>query len=201
MQLGRELRIVGQLELLYPVRLEAIGTPDPLRRADADPQAFAVAEPVRWLAPGGGPASVSATTRSATVGPSGGMREGRVLSRQSPAIPASRKRSCQRQITVLALPVASMISAVPRPFAVRRMILARQPGFCGLLRLATTAASSLRSAALSRILVRFPRLAHASHQGSPQPNRNVRFGPILLRTGLGRDRGPQDLVGHSRRCP
>src|SRR5436190_9646742 len=63
-----------------------------------------MAEPVQWLAAGGGPASVMATTRSATSGLSGGMRDGRVLSRQSPAAPSLRNRSCQRQITVLALP-------------------------------------------------------------------------------------------------
>src|SRR6478609_8232354 len=62
---------------------------------------------------GGGPAKVRATTRSATSGRSGGMRAGRVLSRQSPVTPSSPNRSCQRQITVLALPVARMMSAVP----------------------------------------------------------------------------------------
>jgi len=36
-QLGGKLRIVGQLELAYPVRLEAMSTPYPLYRADADP--------------------------------------------------------------------------------------------------------------------------------------------------------------------
>src|SRR5690242_5588689 len=57
----------------------------------------------------------------------------------SPAAPCSRNLSCQRQITVLALPVISMISAVPRPSAVRRTIFARQTCFCGLLRLANCA--------------------------------------------------------------
>ncbi len=105
------------------------------------PAAFAIAEPLQWLAAGGGPANVRATTRLATSGLSGGMRDRRVLSRQRPAAPSSRKRSCQRQITVLALPVACMISAVPRPSAVRSTIFARQTCFCGLLRLATTASS------------------------------------------------------------
>src|SRR5271166_5266779 len=95
LELGRELRIVGQLKAPYQMRSQAMGAP------------------VQWLAAGGGPAKVMATTRSATAGLSGGMREGRVLSRQSPAAPPSRNRSCQRQITVLALPVARMISAVP----------------------------------------------------------------------------------------
>jgi len=78
----------------------------------------------------------------------------RVLSRQRPAAPSSRKRSCQRQITVLAFPVACMISAVPQPSAVRRTIFARQTCFCGLWRLETTASSLLRSAAFNRIFVR-----------------------------------------------
>src|SRR3979490_2098081 len=36
-QFGRKLRIVGQLELAYPVRLEATSTPYPLHRTDAGP--------------------------------------------------------------------------------------------------------------------------------------------------------------------
>jgi len=93
------------------------------------PAALAIAAPVQWLAAGGGPARVRAITRSAFSEASGGMREGRVLSRQSPAAPASRNRCCQRQITVLAFLVARMISAVPWPLAVRRMIFARQTCF------------------------------------------------------------------------
>lgn len=95
--------------------------------------ALAMAEPVQWLAASGGPASVMATMRSATSGLSGGMREGRVLSRQSPAAPSSRNRSCERQITVLVLPVVCTIAAVPQRSAVKRMIFARQTsvGCCG----------------------------------------------------------------------
>src|ERR1700731_237663 len=36
-QFGGKLRIVGQLELAHPVRLEAMSTPYPLHRADANP--------------------------------------------------------------------------------------------------------------------------------------------------------------------
>jgi hypothetical protein len=36
-QFGDKLRIVGQLELTHPVRLEAMSTPYPLHRADANP--------------------------------------------------------------------------------------------------------------------------------------------------------------------
>ena len=134
-------------------------------------------------AAGGGPANVRATTRLATSGLSGGMRDRRVLSRQRPAAPSSRKRSCQRQITVLALPVACMISAVPRPSAVRSTTLARQACFCGLLRLATTASSYGRLGSIGCLFARAsPRLAHASPSGNPQANRSVRFGPLALMT-------------------
>src|SRR5262245_35899666 len=115
------------------------------------PTALAMAAPVQWVAFGGGPDKVKVTTRSTTSGGSGGIREGRVLSRHSPATPSAPNRSCQRQMTVLAFPVRRMISALPRPSAVRRMILARQTYFCGLFRLPTTASNSVRSAALNLI--------------------------------------------------
>src|SRR5258708_1465238 len=101
---------------------------------------------LQGVAGGGGRANVRGPMRLAIAGLSGGVRDRRVLSRQRPAAPSSRKRCCQRQITVLALPVACMISAVPRPLAVRSTIFARQTCFCGLLRLATTASSLLRAA-------------------------------------------------------
>jgi hypothetical protein len=112
-ELGRGLRIVGQLEPADQMRPQAMSAPDPLHRADANPSRprHRRARPMA-----GGrrrPAKVRATTRSATFGLSGGIRKGRVLSRQSPATPSSPNRSYQRQITVLALPVARMISAVP----------------------------------------------------------------------------------------
>lgn len=117
------------------------------------PQAFAIAAPVQWLAAGGGPANVRDTTRSAIPGARGGIREGRVLSRQRPAMPASWNRSCQRQMSVLALPVVRMISPVPCPSAVSRTILARQTCFRGLFRLATTASRTARSLRFRRRLV------------------------------------------------
>ena len=46
-QFSGKLRIGGQLELAYPVRLEAVSTPYPLHRADANPAACAIAEPVQ----------------------------------------------------------------------------------------------------------------------------------------------------------
>src|SRR5205809_4239583 len=117
------------------------------------PTALAMAAPVQWVACAGGPAKVKATTRSAISGLNGGMRDGRVLSRHSPAAPSEPNRSCQRQMTVLAFPVRRMISAVPCPAAVSRTILARQTCFCGLFRLATTTFNAARSVALSLIWV------------------------------------------------
>lgn len=112
-QLGREVRVFGKFELAYPVRAQAMGAPAPLHRADADAEASAIAAPVQWVAAAGGPPKVSATTLSAIFGSRGGIRDGRVLSRHSPATLSAPNRSCQRHITVLALPVWRMISAVP----------------------------------------------------------------------------------------
>ena len=112
-ELGRKLGIVGQLEPADQMRPQAMSTPIRCTELTLIPAAFAIAAPVQWLAVGGGPAKVRATTRSATSGRSGGMRAGRVLSRQSPVTPSWPNRSCQRRITVLALPVARMMSAVP----------------------------------------------------------------------------------------
>jgi hypothetical protein len=39
-QLGPELGVAGQLELAHPVRLEAVRSPDPLHRTDADADCF-----------------------------------------------------------------------------------------------------------------------------------------------------------------
>lgn len=92
-------------------------------------------------------------TRAITLRSSGGLREGRVLSRNSPSPPACMKRSCQRQTTDLLLPVRRMISAVPKPSAVSKTIRARQTCFWGLLRLATIAASRRRSAAFTFTMI------------------------------------------------
>jgi hypothetical protein len=78
---------------------------------------------------GGGSVWVSATTRSATAGGSGAIRDGRVLSRNSPSTPSCMNRSCQRHRQVLLLPVRRMISLVPRPSAVNSTIRARHTCF------------------------------------------------------------------------
>ena len=83
--------------------------------------------------------------------PSGGTREGRVLSRRRPSTPASAKRSCQRQTQVFDVPVRRMISTVPRPAAESSTISARQTCFCGAFRLLTIPSSRPRSEALRTI--------------------------------------------------
>src|SRR5215472_17077924 len=88
-------------------------------------------------------------TRSTVAAGSGGMREGRVLSRLSPSTPSCMKRSCQRQTTVLPLPTARAMALVPAPSAVRTMIRARQTCFCGLLRLPMIVSSRTRSSAVT----------------------------------------------------
>jgi hypothetical protein len=123
-----------------------MSSPDALNRADADPGRLG------HRGCGGGPAKVKATTRSATPGPKGGMRDGRVLSHHSPAMPSAPNRSCQRQMTVLAFSIRRMISVVPWPSEVNRTIFARQTCFWGLFRLATTASNARRSAPLISLL-------------------------------------------------
>src|SRR3954467_6164408 len=60
------------------------------------PAALAIMAAVQCVVSPGGSSWVSAITRSATCGPKGGIREGRVLSRRSPSMPSRTKRSCQR---------------------------------------------------------------------------------------------------------
>ena len=93
------------------------------------PAALAIMAPVQWVASPGGSLSVRATMRSASSSPSGGMREGRVLSRSKPSTPSRMKRSCQRQTQVFDLAVRRMISPVPNPSAVSKTISARQTCF------------------------------------------------------------------------
>ena len=79
------------------------------------PAAFAIAAAVQCVASCGGSALVSAITRSIVSAGSGGMRDGRVLSRASPSTPACMNRSCQRQMAVLSLPTARTMPFVPMP--------------------------------------------------------------------------------------
>src|ERR1019366_10315121 len=96
----------------------------------------------------GGSLWVSVTTRSVTLGPSGWMREGRVLSRRRPSYPSCMKRSCQRQTQVFDFPVRRMISLVPIPSALNSTISARQTCLCGALRSRASAFRRRRSEGL-----------------------------------------------------
>ena len=58
----------------------------------------------------------------------------RVLSRVSPSTPSAMNRACHRHTTGFDLPDRRMISAVPQPSAVARMMAARHTCFCGALR-------------------------------------------------------------------
>ena len=91
--------------------------------------ALAMAAEVQWVASCGGGVAVSATTRSIASWPSGFTRDGRVLSRNSPATPVFMNRSCQRHTQVFDLAVRRMISAVPTPSADSNTIFARQTCF------------------------------------------------------------------------
>src|SRR5215472_6762525 len=113
------------------------------------PTVLAIAGALQCVASCGGAWLVSATTRSTVSAGSGGMREGRVLSRVNPSIPSCMKRSCQRQTTVLPLPTARVMALGPAPSAVRTMIRARQTRFCGLLRLPMIVSSRTRSSAVT----------------------------------------------------
>jgi pimeloyl-ACP methyl ester carboxylesterase len=105
--------------------------------------------PVQWVAcPGGGP-NAKSTTRFTVSGGSGFLPGLRVLSRTSPSTPSAMNRACQVHTTGLALPDRRMISAVPQPSAVARMILARHTCFCGALRSATIASSRRRSSGVT----------------------------------------------------
>lgn len=84
-QLGDEPRVGGQLELLDAVRLKAVFAPDTVdgTGADIDGLRHHGRSPLGRLA--GGSVWLSATTRSATLAPRAGMRDGRVLSRSKPS--------------------------------------------------------------------------------------------------------------------
>ena len=88
--------------------------------------------------------------RNATSGSSGGMREGRALSRSRPSTPSAMNRSCHLQTQGFDFPVRRTISTVPAPSAVARMIPARQTCRCRLGR----APASPRRGALAFRLVR-----------------------------------------------
>lgn len=100
-----ELGIVGGLKLAPAVGLQPVRLPDATPAlALMMPAGCAIMAAVQCVVSPGGSASVSATTRSATSGPRGGMREGLVA--QQPSKPSVAKRSCQRhtQVSICRLP-------------------------------------------------------------------------------------------------
>jgi hypothetical protein len=101
---------------------------------------------------------------SITADGSGGKPGLRILSRSKPAMPSCVNRSCQRHTHGFDTPARRMISAVPHPSTVARMICARHTCFCRLLRSATTAAKRSRSLALTSMLIPW-RIAH--HRTDP----------------------------------
>jgi hypothetical protein len=78
--------------------------------------------------------TAKSTTRRTVATGSGGLPG--LRTRVRPATPSAMNRACHRHTTGLALPDRRMISAVPQPSAVARMILARQT--CLLRRVAVT---------------------------------------------------------------
>jgi hypothetical protein len=95
------------------------------------------------------------------------MREGRVLSRVSPAIPSCIKRSCQRHTTVLPLPTVRMIAMVPAPSLLNSTIRARQTCFCGLLRSRMIDCNRFRSAGVTSMVI--PLRMPQNRMPSPAP--------------------------------
>lgn len=111
------------------------------------PAHAAMAGAVQWVASCGGGARVRRTNASTRACATGALPGGRVLSRRSPSTPSVMNRSCQRHTQVFDLPARRMISIVPQPDAVRRMIRARQTCFWRVFRPAMMSESRLWPAA------------------------------------------------------
>jgi hypothetical protein len=140
-ELFGELRVVRQFERSDAVRHELVGLEDALSECKLTPAAFASVRPVQWFAsPGAGP-SARSTTRCTVPGGNGSLPGMRVLSRVSPATPSGIKRACHVHTTGFDLSERRMISAVPQPAAVARIILARHTCVCCALRSETIASS------------------------------------------------------------
>jgi hypothetical protein len=121
--LAGELRVAAELEGSQPMRRQAVGAPDLLHRADGQAATLAMARQVQCVISPGGAPSVRSISRAATGPGTGALPGFRVLSRSRRSTPASRKRRCQRQTQGLDTPARRMISIVPQPSAVARMIV------------------------------------------------------------------------------
>jgi hypothetical protein len=90
---------------------------------------------------------------------------------QQPVDPSAMNRACQVHTTGFALPDRRMISAVPQPSAVARMIWARHTCFCGAQRSETIASSRRRSARVT--LTTIPGPGHCGITGV-----TIKMGPV-----------------------
>ena len=117
LQLLGELRIAGELEAPHPMWGKPVRLPDALHRGGADARGLRHRRRrlVRRVCVGERDHAVDHVSAG-----SGGMRDGRVLSRASPSTPACMNRSCQRQMAVLSLPTARTMPFVPMPSAVNK---------------------------------------------------------------------------------
>ena len=145
------------------------------------PAAFAISAPVQWVVSPGGSASVSATIRAAvTSGPSGGMREGRVLSRRRPVHAFLREALLPAPDAGLRLagPAHDLVGA--NAIGAEQNDPARQTCFCGALRSLTTAIRRRRSAGetVMDIPVRMRQTRTAPKQRNPNQDSSVRQRPL-----------------------
>jgi hypothetical protein len=123
-ELFGKLRGVRQLEGPDPLRRKPIGFENALHQNASSPRS-----PCQFPA---GPVGChpawrpKLATRCTVSVDNGGLPGLRVLSRNSPLTPSAKNRACQIETAGLALPERRMISAMPQPSAMARMILARQ---------------------------------------------------------------------------
>jgi hypothetical protein len=138
-----KFRIVRQLERADAMRRELVGFENPLYRTQAHPCGFRQhpAGPVGCFSRRRSERQVDYYLHGA-----GRQRWFAGLARLTAPQPSAMNRACHLHTTGLDLPERRMISAVPQPSAVARMILARHTCFCGALRSATIASSRRRSA-------------------------------------------------------
>src|SRR5262249_17466606 len=104
-----------------------------------------------------------------------------------PVTPSPMNRPCHRHTTGFDLPDRRLISAVPQPSAVARMMLARQTCFCGALRSEMIASSRWRSARVTftTIPALMMRACTASDNlGIVRMNQTTRYhtGPLAMGT-------------------
>ena len=134
-ELGGEVGIVGSLEGADPVRLELVGLPDALDRAQrkAHGLGHGAAGPMGDAA--GRLAQGELPPRMATLASdTGGMPGGRVLSRNRPSMPSSAKRCCHRHTIGRLMPTRLAISSTGSRSAESRTIWPAEHAFepdCG----------------------------------------------------------------------